>query len=192
MVPCNWGSALRMVITGRHRRRNSNERFFFYTEGAGRLKKFLVSGNFGWYNTQLDSQAYALRNDYKDPNPFYFYAAKPGNWQTIRYKLQGIVSVPVLNKLTIGAGGTYNSANHWRSNDPRPEEFIYNLQASLLAHYRILPRHVIGISGSYIRKSSDISWEYRNDANASKPKRKCTSVMAMAILSPGLDFPKAL
>lgn len=163
---------------------------FFYTEGSRQIKKFLVSGNFGWYNTQLDSQAYALRNDYKDPNPFYFYAAKPGNWQTIRYKLQGIVSVPVLNKLTIGAGGTYNSANHWRSNDPRPEEFTYNLQASLLAHYRFLPRHVIGISGSYIRKNSDISWEYRNDANASKPETKVYIGNGYGNVEPRAGLPK--
>jgi hypothetical protein len=145
---------------------------FFYTEGSRQIKKFLVSGNFGWYNTQLDSQAYTLRNDYKDPNPYYFYAAKPGNWQTIRYKLQGIVSVPLLQKFTVGAGASYNSANHWRSNDPRPEEFNYDLQTSLLAHYRILPQHLIGISGSYLRKNSDLSWEYRNDANSNKPETK--------------------
>jgi hypothetical protein len=145
---------------------------FFYTEGSRQIKKFLVSGSFGWYNTQIDSQAYALRNDYKDPNPYYFYAAKPGNWQTIRYKLQGIVSVPVLDKITLGAGARYNSANHWRSNDPRPEEFAYDLQAHALAHYKLFPNHVIGITGSHIRKNSDISWEYRNDANAIKPETK--------------------
>lgn len=142
----------------------------FYTEGTRQIKKFLVSGSFGWTNSQADSQAYTLRHDYKEPNPYYFYTAQPGNWQSIRYDLQGIVSVPLLkDKFTVGAGAKYNSANNWRSNDPRPEEFSNHMQGNIVAHYRVHTKHVIGISGGYIRRNTDASWEYRNDANVSRP-----------------------
>lgn len=143
---------------------------FFYTEGSKQIRKILVSGSFGWYNNQTDSQAFTLRQNYKDPVPYFYYAAQPGNWQTIRYRLQGIASVPLLNdKLTLGAGGTYNSFNAWRSNDPRPEEFNYELSGTALAHYRVLPKHTIGIAGGYIRKNYDNTWEYRNDNNSTRP-----------------------
>ncbi|MGN6418214.1 MAG: DUF6850 family outer membrane beta-barrel protein [Pseudobacter sp.] len=143
---------------------------FFYTEGSKQIRKILVSGSFGWYNNQTDSQAFTLRQNFKDPVPYYYYAAQPGNWQTIRYKLQGIASAPILNdKLTIGAGGTYNSFNAWRSNDPRPEEFNYELSGQALLHYKILPKHTLGIAGGYTRKNYDNTWEYRNDNNSTRP-----------------------
>lgn len=139
---------------------------FFYTEGTRQIKKFLVSGSFGWQNIQADSVAYALRYDHNDPNPYYFFAEKPGNWQIIRYHLQGLVSTPLLqNKLVVGAGAKYNSHNGWRGNDPRPEEFNYNLEASATAHYKLSKHQTIGASGGYIRKNSDIDWGYRNEDN---------------------------
>lgn len=143
---------------------------FFYTEGSKQIRKVLVSGSFGWYNNQTDSQAFTLRQNYRDPVPYFYYAAQPGNWQTIRYRLQGIASVPLLNnKLALGAGGTYNSFNAWRSNDPRPEEFNYELSGTALAHFKVLPNHTIGIAGGYVRKNYDNTWEYRNDNNSTRP-----------------------
>lgn len=144
--------------------------FFFITEGTRRIKKILLSGSFEYYNNKTDSQAFTLRQNYKDPIPYYYYAARPGNWQTIRYQLQGIVSFPVYkDKLILGAGATYNSFNAWRSNDPRSEEFLYEVNGTGILHYRFLPKHTIGVGGGYIRRNYDNTWEYRNDNLRTNP-----------------------
>jgi hypothetical protein len=144
--------------------------FSFYTEGTRKIRKILLSGNFGYYNTKTDSQAFTLRQNYKDPIPYFYYAARKGNWQTIRYQLQGIISFPLYkDKLTLGAGATYNSFNAWRSNDPRAEEFLYEVNGTAILHYRFLPKHTFGAGGGYISKNYDNTWEFRNDNLRSNP-----------------------
>lgn len=142
----------------------------FFTEGSRQLKKVLVTGSFGWYNTKTDSQAFTMRQNYKDPQPYYFYAVQPGNWQTIRYNLEGMASLPILNdRFILGAKAAYNTLNAWRSNDPRPEEFQNEMKGNIIAHYKIKPHHIIGIGGGLISNKYDNNWEYRDDNNRLKP-----------------------
>ena len=142
----------------------------FFTEGSRQLKKVLVTGSFGWYNTKTDSQAFTMRQNYQDPQPYYFYAVQPGNWQTIRYKLEGMASFPILNnRIVLGAKAAYNTLNAWRSNDPRPEEFQNEMKGNLVAHLKINSRHTLGISGGFVSNKYDNNWEYRDDNNRLKP-----------------------
>ncbi|NII28093.1 hypothetical protein HB364_23620 [Pseudoflavitalea sp. X16] len=137
---------------------------FFYTEGTKRINKFLVSGSFSYQHTNQDSVGYTLRYGLHDAAPYYFYAAAKGNWEIGEYRLQGIISHPLLDdKLTVGAGGTYHAGNAWRSNDPRPDYFFYDVQAQATIHYCLLPRHTIGVAGGIARKNTDSEIDFRND-----------------------------
>lgn len=136
---------------------------FFHTEGTKQLKKFLVSGSFAYRHINQDSVAYTLRYALHDPAPYYFITPSKGNWGIGQYHLQGIISHPFVgDKLTIGAGGSYKAGNGWRSNDPRPEYFFYDVQAEATTHYRVLPQHSIGVAGGIIRKNTNSEIEYRN------------------------------
>ncbi|HEY0272628.1 MAG TPA: hypothetical protein VGC22_05540 [Chitinophaga sp.] len=136
--------------------------FFFQTEGTRSVKKWLVSGVFAYRNTRQDSIGYTLRDALYDPAPYYFYAGKKGNWQSIGYNLQGIISRPFLqDRFTAAAGITYQSTDGWRSNDPRPEYFTYHLVADASLLYRVRPGHQVGLGGGWIRKNTDSNFEYR-------------------------------
>lgn len=136
---------------------------FFYTEGSRKVKKILVSGLFSYQRTLQDSVGNTLRYGLEDAAPFYFYAAKKGNWEISRYQLQGIAATTLLNeKLNLGLGASYNTVNAWRSRDPRPEYFAQDMAAGLTVHYRILPWHLIGIEGGIINKNTETSIEFRS------------------------------
>jgi hypothetical protein len=137
---------------------------FFYTEGTKRIRKFLVSGSFSYQYIKQDSVAYTLRYALNDPAPYYFFAAAKGNWDIGKYRLQGTISHTLLNdKLTIGAGATYEAGNAWRSNDPRPEYFFYDIQARGTVQYNIFPRHRLGVAAGIISKNTNDEIEYRNE-----------------------------
>jgi hypothetical protein len=88
----------------------------FHTEGTKRIRKFLLSGAFTYQHTNQDSVAYTLRYALDEPAPYYFFASAKGNWEVGKYRLQGIASYPLNNKLTVGAGGIYDAGNvHARS-----------------------------------------------------------------------------
>lgn len=136
---------------------------FFKTEGTRQLGRYLLSGYFGYTHTLQDSVGYTLRYGINDPDPYYFYAYKKGNWQVGQYRLQAQVSRPFLNdKLLAGAGIRYQTVNAWRSNDPRPEQFNYHTDMEAGLHYRLSPRHSIGLGGSITSRKKESSVQYRN------------------------------
>lgn len=136
---------------------------FFKTEGTRQLGHYLLSGYFGYTHTLQDSVGYTLRYGVSDPDPYYFYAYKKGNWQVGQYRLQAQVSRPFLNdKLLAGAGVRYQTVNAWRSNDPRPEQFNYHTDLEASLHYRFLPRHSLGLGGSVTSKKKESIIQYRN------------------------------
>lgn len=140
------------------------QEIFFYTEGSRRVKKYQLSGSFSYRRTQRDSAAFSLRPDFNDPSPFYFYAAKKGNWEMGRYDLQGIISRQYLNdQLTVGLGLHYNAGNAWRSNDPRPDFFDHTMNGGVTVHYKLNAKHSAGLSAELIRKSNETKVIYRND-----------------------------
>lgn len=136
---------------------------FFKTEGTRQLGRYLLSGYFGYTHTLQDSVGYTLRYGINDPDPYYFYAYKKGNWQVGQYRLQGQVSRPFLNdKLLAGAGVRYQTVNAWRSNDPRPEQFNYHTDLEASLHYRFLSRHSLGLGGSITSRKKQSTVQYRN------------------------------
>ncbi|PUZ20935.1 hypothetical protein GA0116948_11864 [Chitinophaga costaii] len=136
--------------------------YFFQTAGTRTIKKWLVSGAFSYRNIRKDSVGYTLRDALQDPAPYYFYAGKKGNWQSIGYDLQGILSRPFLHeRFTAAAGIDYHSDDGWRSNDPRPEYFTYRLGVNASLLYKLLPGHQLGLGGGIIRRNSDSNIEYR-------------------------------
>lgn len=141
----------------------SQKDIFFYTEGSRKVKKIWVSGLFAYQRTVQDSVGNTLRYGLHDATPFYFYAAKKGNWEISKYQLQGIASTSLLHeKLNIGMGVSYNAANAWRSRDPRPEYFEQDMQAGLTAHYRLFPRQLLGMEGTIINKNTETNIEFRS------------------------------
>lgn len=135
----------------------------FYTEGTKQVKRILVSGLFSYQRIVQDSVGNTLRDGLYDAAPFYLYAAKKGSWEMGRYHLQGIASTRLLHdRLTVGAGVSYEGNNAWRSNDPRPESFSSDMNVKLTVHYRLLPHHTIGVQGGLLFKSSESTVEYRN------------------------------
>ncbi|MET0394341.1 MAG: DUF6850 family outer membrane beta-barrel protein [Chitinophagaceae bacterium] len=135
----------------------------FFTEGMRRTGKYLVSGSFVYTHTLQDSVSYTLRYGLTNPQPYYFFAYRKGNWQVGQYRLQGSVSRAFLReKLHAGLSVKYNTINAWRSNDPRPEQFSYNMHIDAGLLYRFLPKHAAGVSGSIIRTNTENTVEYRN------------------------------
>lgn len=134
----------------------------FHTEGTKQIRKILLSGSFTYQHTNQDSVAYTLRYGLDDPAPYYFFASAKGNWEVGKYRLQGIASYPVNNKITIGAGGAYDAGNAWRSNDPRPEYFFYKVRAEATTHYQLLPGHTVGAAGGILRENTSSEIEFRN------------------------------
>lgn len=136
----------------------------FFTEGMRKAGKYLVSGSFSYTHTLQDSVGYTLRYGLNDPQPYYLFAYKRGNWQVGQYRLNGSASRSFLqDRLTAGLAVDYNSINGWRSNDPRPEQFSFNLDVNGALLYRILPGHTIGLSGNVIRRSAETAVQYRNE-----------------------------
>lgn len=135
----------------------------FFTEGMRLLGKYRVSGSFAYTHTLQDSVGYTLRYGLDNPQPYYFFAYKKGNWQVGQYRLQGAVSRTFLHdRLSAGLGVKYNTINAWRSNDPRPEQFSYHLHTEAVLLYHVLPRHAIGVSGGLVRTNTETFIEYRN------------------------------
>ncbi len=146
---------------------------FFNADGVRRLRKILVSGSFTYSHLLQDSVGYTLRNDASDPAPYYFYAARPGNWQVEQYALRGRGTYSFLrDKAGAGFGVDYTSSDGWRSNDPRSEYFTYHMLVDALLFYRPLPGHLIGLSAGIVRNSNSLTWEYRNDNNSTVPDSK--------------------
>lgn len=139
------------------------QEIFFFTEGTRKIRKFLFSGSFSYQHINQDSVPYTLRYALQDPAPYYFITPSKGNWEIGQYRLQGIVSHPLLkDKLTVGAGAVYFAGNGWRSNDPRPEYFFYDVQGTATLHYHFSPQHTLGIAAGIIRKNTNSEIEYRN------------------------------
>ncbi len=145
---------------------------FFATQGTRQVKKFLASGRFAYERALHDSIGYTLRYDLNGAAPYYFYSVKKGHWESGRYDLQGIVSRKWLQeRLTAGAGISYNAVNAWRSDDPRPEYFDHSMDIGLTVHYRVLPKHTIGLAGSYYKRNTETSVEYRNSNFSTGPEQ---------------------
>lgn len=135
----------------------------FETDGTRQLGKYLLSGYFGYTHTLQDSVAYTLRSDPDDPQPYYFFAYKPGNWQTGEYNVKGMLARKFAKeKLATGLGVHYRARNEWRSNDPRPEVFHFQTEVEASVHYKILPQHSIGVSGTWGGRKNESSVQYRN------------------------------
>lgn len=143
---------------------SKQKQFFFDTEGTKKVGKYLISGTFRYDYYVQDSLAFTLRNDPDDTAPYYFYAAKNGNWEKGKYTLQGIVSRLTNNKKWgIAVGANYLANNAWRSNDPRPEYFSHAMKGSASVRYNFLKNQSVAIAGNIHRKSSETNIEYRNE-----------------------------
>jgi len=135
---------------------------FFSTQGTKQLKGFLLSGAFAYARTLKDSVGYTMRNDLYSAAPYYYYAAKKGNWEVSTYDLQGIVSRNLNKKITVGLGAAYQSSIAWRGNDPRSEYFMFNMAVDGTVQYKIAKNHTVGITGGAVFKSNETNIEYRN------------------------------
>ncbi len=138
--------------------------FFFNTHGTKKIKNVLITGLFAYNNTRKDSVAFTLRDNLHDAAPYYFFAGKKGNWQTVNYQLQGMLSSAFMkNKLTGGLSFKYNSSDAWRGNDPRSEYFLFDMLISGMLQYNLSPKHSIGGEFGLTRNGTDINLEYRNE-----------------------------
>lgn len=134
----------------------------FKTKGTRQLRGFKVSGMFAYAHIGRDSVGYILGN-YGVTSPYYFYSQAKGNWEVSKYDLNGMVSRSFADdRLSVSIGGAFNAGNAWRSNDPRMEEFMHNLEGSLALHYRLAAAHTLGIQGTFGSLALENSNEYRN------------------------------
>lgn len=135
----------------------------FFTEGTKKINRYQVSGSFAYTHILQDSVGYTLKYGLDDAQPYYLYAYKRGSWQVGKYNLQGSVSRPFLHdKLFAGVDVKYNSINAWRNSDPRPEQFTYHMNIEGALGWKLVPGHSISASGIIVRKSNELSIDYRN------------------------------
>ena len=137
--------------------------FSFATRGTRQLGAYRLSGSFSYRHQLLDSVGFTLRQGFEDPAPYYFFSWKKGNWQTGQYGLRASISRRwSQDRLSTGLSIRNKVLNAWRSNDPRPEQFQFQLGAEAGISIRFLPGHQVGISGSLDTQQEDNSVDYRN------------------------------
>lgn len=140
-----------------------SRQFSFSTRGTRQLGAYRLSGEFGYNHQLLDSVGFTLRQGLEEPAPYYFFSWKKGNWQTGQYRLRaGISRKWGRDRLSAGIAVRNQALNAWRSNDPRPEQFNFQLGADAGVSYRIDPRHRLGLAGSVDSRKEDNSVDYRN------------------------------
>lgn len=135
----------------------------FATRGTRQLGAYRLSGEFSYKHQTLDSVGFTLRQGLPDPAPYYFFSWKKGNWQTGKYRLKALISRKLwADKLSVGVSVQNEALNAWRSNDPRPEQFNFQLGAEAGISYQVHRNHSIGVSGSLGTQKEDNSVDYRN------------------------------
>jgi|GEM_PF-1082477 len=135
----------------------------FYTEGFEQLGRFRLAGKFRFDRVREDSLGWNLQGLEEEGQPYYFFAAKAGEYERQNYKADAIISYELMkNKVYLSTGVDY--LYHWttRSVDPRPDAKTYRF----LLHPELSVRlgsHLIGAQATWGRgRESNVKPAYKN------------------------------
>ncbi|RFZ94879.1 hypothetical protein D0C36_04930 [Mucilaginibacter conchicola] len=140
----------------------SNNAIHFGTSGIQTLGRFKMRGSFDFTRMTEDSLGNVMKGLSTDVTPFYYMAAKPGQYRRLNYTLTGLLSYELLkDKLYIASGIDYLYNNTTRSVDPRPsiQTFKMLLKPEVVYH---AGNHFIGIGTDIGYGNEDLSVGFKN------------------------------
>lgn len=107
----------------------------FLSNGITTLGRFKTAGYFNFQRTWQDSLAWSLQGLPNTATPYYFAAAKAGEYERLNYSFGGILTYDIIpDKVYIAARATYLYNTASRSVDPRPsvQTFRFNMYPELV------------------------------------------------------------
>lgn len=116
----------------------SKNRVAFYTAGARKLGRIGISGDFVFDKVYEDSLSSAIRSDQTLLSPFYYYAAKAGNYERQNYKANVTLSYDLIPGILIPFV-QLNYGTHWSTGsvDPRLDSKRFLLKYNPGLTYRM-------------------------------------------------------
>ena len=140
----------------------NNSALHFNTSGIQTLGRFKVHGSFDFERMKEDSLAYTMRGLTTDVSPYYYMAAKAGQYRRLNYTLKGLAVYELLrNKLYIASGINYLYNTTTRSVDPRPSIQTYQIVLSPQLVFKT-GSHTIGTGIDFGYGTENLSVGYKN------------------------------
>jgi hypothetical protein len=138
----------------------------FHTDGIKTLGRFTLAGQFDFEKRWDDSLAWWNGGEYREEQPYYYFAGKASKYEKQLFNLATTVSYNIWkNKLYIGTGASYRY--HWttRSVDPRPDvkELYTMIRPEITTRFG---KHIIGTGLVWARGSEKDRISYKNTAYA--------------------------
>jgi hypothetical protein len=138
----------------------------FYTAGTSKLGRFNLAGSFLFSKVWEDSLSYTMKGLSYEGDPYYYYAARAGNYNRQNYNMMAIVSYQLLkNKLLLSTGIDYRY--HWTTRyvDPRPGVTDFRLMLRPEITYKIKQHAVgLGLIWGYGQEKTNITYKNRNNS----------------------------
>lgn len=136
----------------------------FHTEGIKNLGRFTLAGKFDFEKRWDDSLAWWNGGEYKEEQPYYYFAGKSSKYEKQLFNLSATVAYNLWkNKLYVGTAANYRY--HWttRSVDPRPDikEFYTLLSPGITGRFG---KHLAGAGIVWGRGSEYDRISYKNSA----------------------------
>lgn len=123
----------------------------FKTDGALKLGKIALWGDFSFHNIAVDSTLYHTINydPREDDMPYYVADPNKSYWRKQAYDMEMKVATPFFwDRLSLGAHLVYSTKLSAKQIDPRSEGYKYFIIVKPSALYKI-GRHSIGVSALY-------------------------------------------
>jgi hypothetical protein len=141
----------------------------FHTDGIKTSGRFTVAGRFDFEKRWDDSLGWWNGGEYKEEQPYYFFAGKAAKYEKQLFNLAATVTYNLWkNKLYIGSGASYRY--HWttRSVDPRPDvkEFYTLFRPEIAGR---LGKHIAGTGFIWGRGNEVDRIAYKNSTYNGSP-----------------------